>query len=227
MAHRIWKETKQQRGTVGPGNMLGCCLIYFDFLWTILSTSTVQHWPSPRLPYLYFVFLSELWGSKPGEWAVSLGNITKHIQQNIANEGMHNTVFALKYSKIAKRIRTNTKYDSGSEEVVGKPQKGGKSGRRRRLCKISQITIAPQLSNKQRRKTKEALNASLVSLSLSYSSWRGGRKWVLFWVMSHETPDRDLPGLPSPVTQIVYLVIKILKMEKWNGLSDTLYSLRT
>ena len=82
---------------------------------------------------------------------------------------MDNTVFALKYSKIAKRIRTNTKYDSGSEEVVGKPQKGGKSGRRR-LCKISQITIAPQLSNKQRRKTKEALNASLVSLSLSYSS---------------------------------------------------------
>ena len=35
---------------------------------------------------------------------------------------MDNTVFALKYSKIAKRIRTNTKYDSGSEEVVGKPQ---------------------------------------------------------------------------------------------------------
>ena len=25
MANRIWKETKQQPGTAGPGNMLGCC----------------------------------------------------------------------------------------------------------------------------------------------------------------------------------------------------------
>ena len=29
MAHMIWKETKQQPGTAGPGNMLGCCLISF------------------------------------------------------------------------------------------------------------------------------------------------------------------------------------------------------
>ena len=35
------KDTKQQPGTAGPGNMLGCCLISFHFLWTILSTSTV------------------------------------------------------------------------------------------------------------------------------------------------------------------------------------------
>ena len=42
MAHRIWKETKQEPGTVGPGNMLGCSLVSFHFLWTILSTSTVQ-----------------------------------------------------------------------------------------------------------------------------------------------------------------------------------------
>ena len=42
MAHRIWKETKQQPGTAVPGNMLGCCLISFHFLWAILSTSTVQ-----------------------------------------------------------------------------------------------------------------------------------------------------------------------------------------
>ena len=41
MAHRIWKETKQEPGTAGPGNMLGCCLIYFHFLLAILSTSTV------------------------------------------------------------------------------------------------------------------------------------------------------------------------------------------
>ena len=32
MAHRIWKETEQQPGTAGPGNMLGCCLISFHFL---------------------------------------------------------------------------------------------------------------------------------------------------------------------------------------------------
>ena len=41
MAHRIWIETKQHSGTAGPGNMLGCCLITFYFLWVILSTSTV------------------------------------------------------------------------------------------------------------------------------------------------------------------------------------------
>ena len=42
MAHRIWKETKQQPGTAGPGNMLGCCSVSFHFLWVILSTSIVQ-----------------------------------------------------------------------------------------------------------------------------------------------------------------------------------------
>ena len=41
MAHRKWKETKQEPGTAEPGNMLGCCLNYFHFLWAILSTSTV------------------------------------------------------------------------------------------------------------------------------------------------------------------------------------------
>ena len=41
IAHRIWKETKQEPGTAGPGNMLGSCLISFHFLWAILSTSTV------------------------------------------------------------------------------------------------------------------------------------------------------------------------------------------
>ena len=32
MAHRKWKEAKQLPGTAGPGNMLGCCLIFFHFL---------------------------------------------------------------------------------------------------------------------------------------------------------------------------------------------------
>ena len=35
MAHRKWKEAKQLPGTAGPGNMLGCCLISFHFLWAI------------------------------------------------------------------------------------------------------------------------------------------------------------------------------------------------
>ena len=42
MAHMIWKETKQEPGTAGPDNMLGCCLVYFHFLWNILSMSTVH-----------------------------------------------------------------------------------------------------------------------------------------------------------------------------------------
>ena len=46
MAHRKWKEPKQLPGTSGPGNMLGCCLIYIHFLWGKLSTRTVhpQYW---------------------------------------------------------------------------------------------------------------------------------------------------------------------------------------
>ena len=39
---RILKETKQHPGTDGPDNMLGCCLVYFHFLWAILSMSTVH-----------------------------------------------------------------------------------------------------------------------------------------------------------------------------------------
>ena len=42
MANRKWIETEQQPDTAEPGNMLGCCLNYFHFLWAILSTSTVE-----------------------------------------------------------------------------------------------------------------------------------------------------------------------------------------
>ena len=42
MAHRKWKEVKQQQGTAGPGNMLGCCLVSFHFLWAILCLQAVQ-----------------------------------------------------------------------------------------------------------------------------------------------------------------------------------------
>ena len=42
MAHRKWKETKMQPGTAGPGNMLGCCLVIFHFLWAILCPQAVH-----------------------------------------------------------------------------------------------------------------------------------------------------------------------------------------
>ena len=42
LPHRKWKETKQEPGTTGPGNMLGCCLVSFHFLWGKLSTRTVK-----------------------------------------------------------------------------------------------------------------------------------------------------------------------------------------
>ena len=42
LPHRKLREIQQQPGTAGPGNMLGCCLIYFHFLWGKLSTRTVM-----------------------------------------------------------------------------------------------------------------------------------------------------------------------------------------
>ena len=42
LPHRKWRETKQEPGTAGLGNMLGCCLISLHFLWGKLSTRTVQ-----------------------------------------------------------------------------------------------------------------------------------------------------------------------------------------
>ena len=40
ISHRKWKETKQLPGTARPGNMLGCCLISFHFMWVIHSSSS-------------------------------------------------------------------------------------------------------------------------------------------------------------------------------------------
>ena len=41
IAHRKWIETKQLPDTAGPGNMLGCCLTSFHFLWAILRPQAV------------------------------------------------------------------------------------------------------------------------------------------------------------------------------------------
>ena len=42
MAHRKWYENKQPPGTAGPGNMLGCCLVSFYFLWAIHPIRPLQ-----------------------------------------------------------------------------------------------------------------------------------------------------------------------------------------
>ena len=36
-----WRETKQEPGTAGPGNMLGCSLVSFHFMWAILCPQAV------------------------------------------------------------------------------------------------------------------------------------------------------------------------------------------
>ena len=41
MSHRKQKETKQQPGTAGPGNIFGCCLVSLSFLCDIHSTNPV------------------------------------------------------------------------------------------------------------------------------------------------------------------------------------------
>ena len=50
MAHRKWKANKQEPGTAERGNMLGCCLVSFHFLWAIHPIRPVQPadigWPT-------------------------------------------------------------------------------------------------------------------------------------------------------------------------------------
>ena len=64
--HRIWKETKQQPGTSGPGNMLGCCLFSFHILWAILCPQAVQYLPCKyykqcgRAGGLYPIYTTEM-----------------------------------------------------------------------------------------------------------------------------------------------------------------------
>ena len=41
MAHRKWKEFKQQPSMFPGSDVPGCCLVSFHFLWAILCTSTV------------------------------------------------------------------------------------------------------------------------------------------------------------------------------------------
>ena len=59
MAHRIWKETKQELGTDGPGKLLGCCLVSFHFLWAILYS------PKPTLDAKLAAGEKETCGTEP------------------------------------------------------------------------------------------------------------------------------------------------------------------
>ena len=42
MAHRKWKETKQQLSMLPGPAVPGCCLVSYHFLWILLSTSTAE-----------------------------------------------------------------------------------------------------------------------------------------------------------------------------------------
>ena len=71
IANRIWKETKEEPGTDGPGNMLGCCIVSLHFLWAILCLQTVGmifylQIISPEHPIIIFGLNLELinWVSK-------------------------------------------------------------------------------------------------------------------------------------------------------------------
>ena len=64
LPHRKWREIQQQPGTAGPGNMLGCCLIYFHFLFGKLSTRTVlvrAKFVNYRFPWCICLQPKKLW----------------------------------------------------------------------------------------------------------------------------------------------------------------------
>ena len=42
MSHRKWRDTKQQPGTGGPGNILGCCLVSLRFLCDLHTIHNVE-----------------------------------------------------------------------------------------------------------------------------------------------------------------------------------------
>ena len=58
LPHRKWKETKQQPGTAGPGNMLGCCLVSFHFLSAILCPQAVIEYVAHMICMVNLIVLS-------------------------------------------------------------------------------------------------------------------------------------------------------------------------
>ena len=72
MADRKWKEINLQPGTAGPGNMLGCCLIYFHFMWAILCPQAVdQHrirYQHRCISYLQYLDNCLIYDEEKGLW---------------------------------------------------------------------------------------------------------------------------------------------------------------
>jgi len=69
MAHQKWKEAKQLPGTAGPGNMLGCCLIFSiscgpstpSALYMSSSLSFSRRFPNKHLRGISPDFLSNIY----------------------------------------------------------------------------------------------------------------------------------------------------------------------
>ena len=97
MAHRKWKETKQQPSMLPGPAVPGCCLISFHFLWAIHPICPVQCFSSTLLQG----FEDEDLGRSPGWWAATVvaayypskrGISSNHHLQNLATEWMNSAV---------------------------------------------------------------------------------------------------------------------------------------
>ena len=76
MSHKKHKETKQQPGTAGPGNILGCCLVFFRFLCNIHSIHPVLEIRASKVPHPVFLMagLNEpAMSSCEGPWLLRSG----------------------------------------------------------------------------------------------------------------------------------------------------------
>ena len=69
MAHRKWKEFKQQPSMLPGSAVPGCCLASFHFLWAILSTGTVYYNYFFRIKCAFIGYLSQFRAKLRG-WAV-------------------------------------------------------------------------------------------------------------------------------------------------------------
>ena len=94
MLHRKRKETKQQPDTAEQGNMIGCCLNSFHFLWGKLSMLTVQgtgyqggSQHVPKTLVLALIFPKEITRLKGGSYKVALTTYTECIVQRNINMG--------------------------------------------------------------------------------------------------------------------------------------------
>ena len=92
MAHRKWRETKQQPSRARSGHQIRCCLVSLHFLCDILAPITVHYWFPITFPPLHDVWsvtyvtvehlLCQQWqsercgaaGARCGAWSVEVMN---------------------------------------------------------------------------------------------------------------------------------------------------------